>query len=763
MELRGKQQVVALQRRIQAIAPAVQTTATVENLVEALDGDEWDADVDVVIDATASIGVRSKLETVSKWHQAKVPIVSVMISGDAQRALVVTVPPGYGGGPYDVFRRLGLAASRREWLAEWSQAFWGDDAGEGLRQPEPGCSDPTFVASHADVASLAAVSMSRVANMLDGVDESASGAFVSQSVEDRDHVLEFAPAIRWPVGDLEFRLASNAWRDMSGWIRTGTRQRSATDETGGLLFGEFDEGLGIAWISNVSGPPADSLFSPDQFVCGTEGTQELCEAYDELSRGAVRYVGTWHSHPTSGAQASEKDYEGIACIFAAALGEGSHQLMLIVGNASRRQREIGGYAFETRHVRMESEKVELDFSVRGGRTSAPRVARMGKDIGLSLSGGGSRAVAFHLGTLRALEDLGLLDEIGVISGVSGGSISAGILGYSDQRFSQIEERMVGLLRRGLVKRALWKLAHPGRFIAVLWNLVVVALPTVICELLALAAGWIAGFVPKGRALKRLLGRLRWPFRRIYSRTHVMVEAVADFVGPQQCDAGTRQGKSIVFNACELRTGTAFRMSNERYGSWRFGWAPACGLRVAQAVVASAAYPPFLPPFDWKRTFVKEGEGRRHRVVITDGGVYENLGLSVMEPGRDERIGEISYDPEVLIASDAGAGQMTGDAVPTSWPSRMVAVVGAVMRKVQDATKKRLHEHAAAGRIDGFVYVGLGQIDERVHPRLGSWVDRKQVIGYPTDFFAMSEEDVGLLSQRGESIARALVSRYLLSD
>ena len=347
--------------------------------------------------------------------------------------------------------------------------------------------------------------------------------------------------------------------------------------------------------------------------------------------------------------------------------------------------------------------------------------------------------------------LALLDEIGVISGVSGGSVSAGILGYSDESFSQIEERTVDLLRRGLVKRAFWKLAHLGRLAAILWNLLAVALPTVLCELSVLAARWIAGLLPKGRAVKMFLDRLRWPFRRRYSRTHLMVEAVADVVGRQHCDAQTRQGKSIVFNACELRTGTAFRMSNERYGSWRFGWAPAGGLRVAEAVVASAAYPPFLPPFDWKRTFVKGCESGRHRVVITDGGVYENLGVSVMEPGRDEAIGEISYEPDVLIASDAGTGQMTGDTVPTSWSSRMVAVVGAVMRKVQDATKKRLHEHAAAGKIDGFVYVGLGQIDERVHPRLGSWADREQVIGYPTDFFAMSEEAVELLSRRGRAL------------
>ena len=34
-------------------------------------------------------------------------------------------------------------------------------------------------------------------------------------------------------------------------------------------------------------------------------------------------------------------------------------------------------------------------------------------IGLALSGGGSRAIAFHLGCLRALNQLGLLDRVSV--------------------------------------------------------------------------------------------------------------------------------------------------------------------------------------------------------------------------------------------------------------------------------------------------------------------------------------------------------------
>ena len=49
---------------------------------------------------------------------------------------------------------------------------------------------------------------------------------------------------------------------------------------------------------------------------------------------------------------------------------------------------------------------------------------IGNKIGLALSGGGYRAAAYHVGTLRALRYLGLLDKVDVISSVSGGSIVA---------------------------------------------------------------------------------------------------------------------------------------------------------------------------------------------------------------------------------------------------------------------------------------------------------------------------------------------------
>jgi NTE family protein len=49
-------------------------------------------------------------------------------------------------------------------------------------------------------------------------------------------------------------------------------------------------------------------------------------------------------------------------------------------------------------------------------------------IALCLSGGGYRAMLFHLGALWRLNDAGMLPELKRISSVSGGSITAAVLG-----------------------------------------------------------------------------------------------------------------------------------------------------------------------------------------------------------------------------------------------------------------------------------------------------------------------------------------------
>src|SRR6267143_1302512 len=61
----------------------------------------------------------------------------------------------------------------------------------------------------------------------------------------------------------------------------------------------------------------------------------------------------------------------------------------------------------------------------------PRAPEPG--MALCLSGGGYRAMLFHLGALRRLNEIGYLTKVKRISSVSGGSITAGVLAMNWKR------------------------------------------------------------------------------------------------------------------------------------------------------------------------------------------------------------------------------------------------------------------------------------------------------------------------------------------
>jgi len=752
----------ALKRRIHQIDSNIEVVTDEANLYsETLDQQGWDQGVDLIIDATASLRVRSKLESVIALTPSAVPIGTMMISARARYGASVFAPANHTSGSLDLYRRLGQRARTKQ-LDPWVDALWNEESTEQARQPEPGCSDPTFVASHADVTRLASEMLNSIAGDAAAQDTGATGQLYAQNDEDAaGRRFQFTPDICLKHDDWVFRFSQNAWRDAQGWIRQGARLRSPQDETGGLLFGQIDDILGIAWISSVAGPPSDSEFSPDEFICGNRGVDALCEGHRQRSGDTLQYIGTWHSHPVSAARPSAKDFAGIGNLYAASSGE-PFQLMMIIGHAASPIPEIGVYIFE-RDTYPGIEANEIAATCKGVVEKAPPVDRFPHQIGLALSGGGSRAVAFHLGTLRALQDLAMLDCVKVVSGVSGGSVMTGLLGYGEESFENVEASTVAFLRRGLVIPALRKLASPKRIIPLIASSLLVTLPAMVLGLLAKFLTKGMSWVPWLKHFTHLPARLHWPFRRIYSRTHVMADAIEDIVGAKMCNAPTQGSRDIVFNACELKTGTAFRMSNKEYGAWRFGYADASTLRVADAVAASAAFPLLLPAFDWELDLEKNGKTHTQRLVITDGGVYDNIGVTPMEPGRDRAYSKISYQPDFIIASDAGMGQFAGDDHPGSWGPRMVKVVHSVMRKVTDATKKQLHLYAKNGDLEGFLYVGLGQQDRVVPLKPGNWVPRDEVVDYPTDFDAMADEDLDALSNRAEAITRALATQYLLGE
>jgi len=257
------------------------------------------------------------------------------------------------------------------------------------------------------------------------------------------------------------------------------------------------------------------------------------------------------------------------------------------------------------------------------------------EIGLALSGGGSRAIAFHLGCLRGLHERGVLQKISVISAVSGGAVIAGMYAYSNDEFEEFDCRVVSLLRRGLNWSTARHLLSPSLLTRVLFTNLV-ARPT-------------AGFA-------RLLRR-QPPLRRWASRTDALEKALKDLFQDAHLENVQRPNLDIVFNACEMRTATAFRFGNRHTGTWRFGEIVGNNISVAHAVACSAAYPMLLPAFDREYEFLKNGATQSHRVIISDGGAYDNLGTSCLEPGRDNAFSLHTYPADYIICCYAGHGQL----------------------------------------------------------------------------------------------------------
>lgn len=160
------------------------------------------------------------------------------------------------------------------------------------------------------------------------------------------------------------------------------------------------------------------------------------------------------------------------------------------------------------------------------------------------------------------------------------------------------------------------------------------------------------------------------------------------------------------------------------------------------------------------TFIeRNGDTNAKRVVITDGGIFDNLGVSCMEPNRSAAFGYNMYTPKRIICCSAGAGLFSDHTIPYAWPSRMIRSFESVFRKTNESTYQRLHEFNEHGDIDGFILAYLGQRDERLPVTIPDLVPRESVVGYLTDFYAMDEDSRRRLTSRGEQLTRTLVEHY----
>jgi predicted acylesterase/phospholipase RssA len=268
-------------------------------------------------------------------------------------------------------------------------------------------------------------------------------------------------------------------------------------------------------------------------------------------------------------------------------------------------------------------------------------------IGVAFSGGGHRATVFSFGAALALSDTGLNQHVRSISSVSGGSIANGVLlvggdyGVSEpaQVRAVVARASKAIAERGiLLGRAPAKPSKLGTLKTLIngapatrWYLRAL-LGSLAVTVGALIAAWViagvnrlvaAGLVVVAAAAAVAAWRL---FRQRSARVAAAVDA--ELLGGcnlpfNDADLRTRSVHHVICTT-ELQSGTQMYLTNRAAYGWQHGGsAVASGLGVARAVQASAAVPGAFAPVEIEPNSL--GLAGPRRVVLSDGGVYDNMG------------------------------------------------------------------------------------------------------------------------------------------
>lgn len=348
----GSNKAIALSNRLEAISPNIRIEAFKADALDFIRANRAHFEsCDIAIDCTASFVFQMKLERDWRGFARRAPLmISLIIDAMAQRSLVVSVPPRSLTGPWGAYIQLKQQLCFHAGSEEIIDAFYSDRAARNLFQPEPGCSDPTFSGSAVDVLSVAASSLNTVLAVT-GKAKTPFGAALSRTADSAAciQMVPLSTLKEVKVGHYRVRFAVKVFSEARGWVQQNNRLRTPNHETGGLLWGLWDNAIGVIWVFDASGPPPDSHHDPGHFICGVVGTAEEHKRRFEHSRGTNGFIGFWHTHPGMLPRESIVDIVGMSELVAAFGQNQKRALMVIFGREGRRS-AAGVYVYERHSV-----------------------------------------------------------------------------------------------------------------------------------------------------------------------------------------------------------------------------------------------------------------------------------------------------------------------------------------------------------------------------------------------------------------------------
>jgi NTE family protein len=309
-------------------------------------------------------------------------------------------------------------------------------------------------------------------------------------------------------------------------------------------------------------------------------------------------------------------------------------------------------------------------------------------VGLCLSGGGFRAMLFHVGVLKRLNEAGWLPRLDRVSSVSGGSITAGVLalgwgrlGFEDGVATRFDE---------VVTEPLRAFAHTN------------------VDVQAVVVGGLLPFVS-------ISDRVVADYRR-----HLFGDATLQDLPDEP---------RFVINATNLESGVLMRFSKPYLADYLVGRVMAPDIPLADAVAASSAFPPFLSPFELDLSHAQwaapeggeEGyssPGFRSEIQLSDGGVYDNMGIETVWKRY-----------RTVLISDAG-GHLAPDAEPgRDWGHGILRVLHILDSQVRSLRRSAVVEafKSDADPHNGFLISTMTDLAEWPTPEKRPYMDVDQEV------------------------------------
>jgi NTE family protein len=288
------------------------------------------------------------------------------------------------------------------------------------------------------------------------------------------------------------------------------------------------------------------------------------------------------------------------------------------------------------------------ISVTGDDDKAPEVG-----MALCLSGGGYRAMLFHLGAIWRLHETGILRQLDRISSVSGGSITAAMVGLKWAAIQKDNGRKNGFFIEEVVK--------PLRSLA--------------AQTIDIKSVLLGFFMPGGVGAQVV---------RAYEKALFQSATLQDLPDKPR----------FVINSTNIQSGALWRFEKPYMRDYRIGEVRNPDVHLAVAVAASSAFPPFLSPLTLKvcpQAFTQNSgndlqcEPYTSRVVLSDGGVYDNLGL------------ETAWKRYQTILVSDGGGKITAEPKPwRNWMFHSYRVLNIIDNQVRSLRKRQLIDSFASG-------------------------------------------------------------------